>query len=173
MRYQLLVDEVKGDPEGAWVRERAALDHFGPRLELRSRSYHEPRLVEVVVDGAPAGVLDLTPEWGEFAVDLPSDGLQRVELRADGCTRPADLGESGDRRCLSFIVQGPPLATAALYDLDSDPGAHQDISRARPLIVRRLLRELQARQWAPMGETTSRELSEEDERRLRNLGYLD
>lgn len=173
VRYQLLVDEVKGDPEGAWVRERAAFDHFGRRLELRGRSYHEPRRVEVVVDGAPAGVLDLTPEWGEFAVDLPSDGLQRVELRADGCARPADLGESGDRRCLSFIVQGPPLATAVLYDLDSDPGAHQDISRARPLIVRRLLRELQARQWAPMGKTTSRELFEEDERRLRNLGYLD
>jgi hypothetical protein len=173
VRYQLLVDEIKGDPDGAWVRERAALDHLGPRLELRGRSYHESRRVEVVVDGEAGGVLDLTPEWSELALDLPGDGLQRVELRTDGCTRPVDVGESGDTRCLSFIVQGPPLATVALYDLDRDPGAHEDVSRARPLVVRRLLRELQARQWTPVGEVASRELSEEDVNELRDLGYLD
>ncbi len=173
VRYQLLVEEVKGDPEGAWVRERAALDHFGPRLELRSRSYHAPRRVEVVVEGEPAGKIDLTQEWGDFDLDLPGEGLQRVELSTDGCTRPADVSDSADARCLSFIVQGPPLATIRLYDLDHDPGAHDDISRSRPLIVRRLMRELQARQWAPLGQATSRDLSEEDERHLRNLGYLD
>ena len=60
-----------------------------------------------------------------------------------------------------------------LYDLDHDPGAYEDISRARPLVVRRLLRELQARQWTPVGEAASRELSEEDVNELRDLGYLD
>ncbi len=162
----------EGRPGGRLGAERAALDHFGPRLELRSRSYHA-RCVEVVVEGEPAGKIDLTQEWGDFDLDLPGEGLQRVELSTDGCTRPADVSDSADARCLSFIVQGPPLATIRLYDLDHDPGAHDDISRSRPLIVRRLMRELQARQWAPLGQATSRDLSEEDERHLRNLGYLD
>lgn len=172
-RYQLLVEQVKADGEGTWVERRATLDHFGGRLELRSRGYHERRRVAVLLAGEEVGALQVEPEWRSFALDLPGEGLQRLELVADGCTRPVDVGDGTDGRCLAFIVDGPPLATARLFDLDGDPGATTDVSRQRPLVVRRLLRELQARQWTAVGGVKTRELSAEDERRLRHLGYLD
>ncbi|MCZ6507887.1 MAG: sulfatase [Acidobacteria bacterium] len=172
-RYQLLVDQIKADTGGAWVQDSAALDFFGSPLEMRSRSYHEARRVTVRVDGEVVDTLEVTPQWRTFVIDLPGDGLQRIELESDGCVRPSSIDESGDTRCLAFIVQGPPLATARLFDLVQDPGASRDVSRSRPLVVRRMMRELEARQWAAVGGVKTRELSAEDKRRLRALGYLD
>jgi len=172
-RYQLLVTQIKADGEGTWVQDRAELDVYGPRLELRSRSYHQPRQLTATIAGEIVGTLEITPEWQDYSLDLPGQRLQRLELRGDGCVRPVDVGEGSDPRCLAFIVQGPPLATARLFDLDHDPTASHDVSRERPLIVRQMMRELQARQWSAIGGVQTRELSQEDQRRLRALGYID
>lgn len=172
-RYQLLVTQIKTDGEGTWVQDRAELDVYGPRLELRSRSYHQPRQLTATIAGEIVGTLEITPEWQDYSLDLPGQGLQRLELRGDDCVRPIDVGEGSDPRCLAFIVHGPPLSTAQLFDLDHDPTASRDVSRERPLIVRQMMRELQARQWTAIGGVQTRELSQEDQRRLRALGYID
>lgn len=172
-RYQLLVEGAKPDVEGVWVARQAELDVFGSRLEFRGRSYHEARRVTVEVEGSEVAELELTPQWDEVAVELGTAELQRVTLTADGCVSPREVGESRDGRCLGFIVQGPPLMAAELFDLDSDPYAQVDVSRERPLVTRRMLRELQDASLTAVGGATTRELSEKDRQRLRDLGYLD
>jgi hypothetical protein len=172
-RFLLVATEVKRDGEGTWVEDRnATLDYFGSRLEFRGRSFHSPRRVGVAADGRPIGELEVAPEWGDLAIDLPGEGVHRLTLEADDCVRPVDVGE-GDVRCLSLIVQGPPLATVELYDLDADPLAQDELSRRRPEVTGRMMNELDRRRWDPAGEGVVRMLSEEEQNRLRALGYLD
>lgn len=172
-RYQLLVEAGRPDEEGVWVAEKVESDVFGARLALRSRSFHQARRVTVRVGGEVVGDFVTTPDWAEYTFDLADSGLSRIELETDGCTRPRDVSDSGDSRCLSFIVQSPPLMTAQLFDLDRDPAALVDVSRELPLVTRRMMRELQAKELAAVGAATVRELSDEDRRRLKDLGYLD
>jgi len=173
VRYQLLVESGKPDDEGTWVAETIEFDAFGPQLALRSRSFDQPRRVVVRSNGQVVGTWEVTPDWEHFAVDLPATGLQRIELETSGCSRPVDLGESDDSRCLGVIMQGPPLIVARLFDLDQDPMAWVDVSRDLPLVTKRMVRELQGMQMTAVGSASHKALSEQERLELRDLGYLD
>jgi len=173
-RYLLRVAQWQPDADGSWVLEEGAeMDYFESRLEFRSRSYDSTRRVTVLADGVEVAVLEIGTDWQDLALDLPGEGLKRLTLQPDGCSRPIDRGEGRDSRCLSFIIKGPPVSTIELFDLDADPRATMDVSRSRPLVARRLIRDLLARQFEQVSAPEFRELTEEDTERLRDLGYLD
>lgn len=184
-RNRALITEVDGrpwqvhqvglvaDPDGSWVVRRAVFDADGPVLDFRSRSFHRSRSVAIHVDGAEVARFEVTPEWGDFRVDLPRAGRVRVVLEADGCDVPAEVEGGGDQRCLSLIVQGPPLRRSELYDLEADPLATRDLSFDHPDLHRRLARRLAAIRWTPVAVSGQADLSEDKRRELRELGYLD
>ncbi len=59
-----------------------------------------------------------------------------------------------------------------LYDLKNDPGETKDVASDNPQVVARLRALLDAAMQEPGEPTPERELSEEEEARLRALGYL-
>ncbi len=169
--YQLLVSEPPGEAEGTWLPPTLDIDFVGRRLELRGRSFHRPRRVEVSSDGVSLGTLDVTPSWSEATLDLGEHRWWRLRLEPDGCSVPAEVERSDDRRCLSVMVRGTPLHRVRLYDLERDPAAQVDLAASRPAVVRRLFGSL-----SPAGAIEggpARELSSEEVESLRALGYLD
>jgi hypothetical protein len=138
------------------------------------QSFHEPRAIQVSVDGLETGRLMAGTEWREFDIDLPRDrGVHRVELATDDCESPASLGLSDDPRCLSFQLRETPLHRLELYDLGTDPGAESDLSRSDAELTRWMARRLQQLRWSPVAAAGNEALSEEARETLRALGYLD
>lgn len=143
-------------------------------MRFEGQSFHEPRRIQVELEGRPHGVLELSPSWQTVEIDLPSgDEIHRVTLIADGCVSPAEVGEGEDDRCLAFQVRNFKPRRFELYDLVVDPMAERDLFRDQPKIRRRLRDRLLAFEWEPRGEAGERLLSVEDEETLRALGYLD
>jgi arylsulfatase len=172
--YQFHVVVYDADPDGTWISRRAVFDAVGEELAFRGRGFHRPRRVRVSVDGGAAIALDVGVAWADYRVPLPGGrGRHRLVVEADGCDVPAQVGEGEDQRCLSLLVQGPPLARTELFDLTRDPAAVRDLSRREPALHRRLARRLAATTWQPVGNALAAELTAQQEEMLRALGYVD
>jgi arylsulfatase A-like enzyme len=82
------------------------------------------------------------------------------------------------------LILGPDRETAELYDLQEDPGEHNNLREARPDVVERLItalegveeraRDLRSRYYASAGEEEKpAEVDEKTRRELKSLGYVD
>lgn len=172
---QLLMVEPEPDPVGPWIRHSFTLDTEEALVEFEAHSFHQPRRIQVTVDGSPLDEFELGPDWQPVTLELPGRRRQirRVRLEADGCISPAEVGESTDDRCLAFQTRGLDPIRHELYDLRSDPLAQKDLFKERESLRRRLTGRLSALRWTSRAEPGQQELSEEDEAALRALGYLD
>lgn len=173
-RYQLVMVEPEWDPVGPWVRGTVTFDVEEGPVRFEGQSFHEPRQIQVEVDGEPHSVLELRPGWQPVEIDLPAGSRTfRLTLTADGCVSPTEVGDGEDDRCLAFQVRQFMPRRFELYDLVADPLAEHDLFRQESEIRQRLAERLLALDWEPRGEGEERVLSAEDEATLRALGYLD
>lgn len=175
--FQLLRFRPWTEEGGTWISGSVTFDLHEPRLAFGGLSFHEPRKVQVFADGHLAGVLDLEPRWSDVEVPLPSSegregGRRRIELRADGCVSPSAVGDSPDRRCLSFRIRGLSLETTELYDVIADPAETRDLAGERGDLHRALVERLAATRFELVAAPDGGELGPELERRLRALGYI-
>ena len=174
--YQLVLIEPEPGPQGVWITRSVRFRPLGDELAFEAYSFHEPRTLEVRVDGEAVTTVELGTDWQRWRrveVALPPGPPGRVvELATAGCVSPLELGQSEDGRCLSFQVRGMPLYLGELYDLDADPGARRDISRDNWDLYRLMLRRLLSYRFTPVTEGRTHELSDETEETLRDLGYL-
>src|SRR5690606_29903980 len=92
--WQLVRGTVEVETDGFWVSREVRFDVFGDDLELRAVAFHEPRRVEVEVDGRPAGALELGTDWSPHRLELPGEGKRTVTMRTADCRTPASLGGS-------------------------------------------------------------------------------
>lgn len=135
--------------------------------------------------------VDVLPTLLDLLGLAPADDIQGRSLvpRLDGSADEADVVEtlaevslmavktvhqrslrSGDWKLIDNIVPAGPVE---LYDLSSDPGEQVDLVTSDPATAQRLrvrLEELLASMPAAEGAET--QLSEEEIRRLRSLGYV-
>jgi len=171
--YQFLLfdDSVGG---GGWVVKSAALHTSRTELHPTVQSYHEPRALQIEVNGTLVGTVTIFPgKQKELDIDLSGgEGKQVVVLSTDTCTTPAELGVSGDQRCLSFLLEGVPSQRTELYDLVSDPKTQRDLTFDYPTAERHFALRLQKYRWDALGETEQGQLDSELEAELRALGYL-
>jgi hypothetical protein len=172
---QLLMVEPEPDPIGPWIRHAFTFDTEEDLLEFEAHSFHEPRRVQVTVDGSSLGEIALGPDWQSVTLEVPGRRRQirRVSLEADGCISPAEVGESTDDRCLAFQTRGLLPMRHELYDLRRDPLAQEDLFKRQEDLRRRMTERLSALQWTSRAEPGQQELSEEEKAALRALGYLD
>lgn len=139
---QLVQFHPAADGKATWASRELRFDSFARRLELRAVTLVEPRRIEVLAGGRSVASFEVTPEWRDYAVELPgAEGEKRVvTLRTPGCVVPAEAGLGDDTRCLSFKIRGPELDRVELYDLARDPAGKNDLSgleieRARELAL--------------------------------------
>ncbi len=161
-------------PTGFWVDKAIAFDAAGPDLAFEAISFHEARQVRVTVDGRGLEPIQVPTEWTPFRIPLAAGAGAKVdvELATESCTSPAELGESEDRRCLSFKVKGLPVDRIELFDLGRDPLAADDLSAADLPRARMLRARLERYRHTPLAEAGIRTLSDEERAQLRALGYL-
>jgi arylsulfatase A-like enzyme len=134
-----------------------------------------------IVDLLPTlrSILSLPASLQDAGIDLTAlyaEGNERPEKRAIFASRTTGIAWK------RAVVRGPykliltkPGGTE-LYDLESDPGEQRNLAGERPALARELLRSssdfrASARRWD--GSRTTVEVSEEDLRRLEELGYVD
>ncbi len=162
------------ESDGHWVSKETHFDALPPALEFRAVAFHQPREIQVTVDGRPFATLLLGTDWRGYRLELPRGARKhRVSLTTPGCETPLELGLGNDGRCLSFKLYGPPLERRELFDLTADPLAARDLSIERPDLLRDLLARLasgyrHSLRTAPADQA----LSEEQVKHLRALGYL-
>ncbi len=171
----LLVEHLPlADADGAWVSRSLSFDHSDSTLKLKVLAFHQPRRLEVRVDGEPLATVEMfSDRWVEEALELPrATGSQRIELRVDGCVSPLSLGLSDDYRCLGFKIADPQRRLLRLYNLSRDPNAQQDVSKTSPRILRELARQLEEKSFEPVAAPGQRPLDEEEENALKALGYI-
>ena len=172
--YQILMAEPELDPTGPWVRSAVSIDTEQSSIRFEAHSFFEPRTIGVSVDGESLRDLVLKPEWESVELELPArPGVRRLELEADGCKSPADVGEGDDDRCLAFQMRGLRPLRFELYDLIADPDAQHDIYRDSRRVGSALRRRLLDMKWERLETGTEKDLSSEEEETLRALGYLD
>jgi hypothetical protein len=172
--HQLLAFTPNSEPGGTWISRRVEFDAPAPRIQVEIQSFHEPRAIQVSVDGLETVRLMTGTDWRAYDIELPRDqGIHRVELATDGCVSPASVGLSDDPRCLSFQIRETPLHRLELYNLVADPGAGHDLSRSTGELTRWMARRLLQLRWSPVASAGSQELSDEARDTLRALGYLD
>jgi hypothetical protein len=170
--HQLYSSRAEQERDGYWAARESIFDAVGPALEFRAVAYHEPREVAVYVGRREQARLQIGTEWASYRVELPPGGKHVVTLRTERCVSPLDLGVGRDRRCLSFKLDGLPLARLELFDLGDDPLAQRDLSIERPDLVRALVRELKKYPETPRAAAAESELTDEQIRHLKALGYL-
>lgn len=135
------------------------------------------------VTAVATSAIDVAPTLlavaGVDAPDLPGGDLRRP--RRDRTLFSGTPGwwavYDGDLKAVLY----PQAARNRLYDLAADPGETRDLAAERPQDVGRLQERLDAlvdwsrtvRQRYAANGVPARELSEEERRRLRALGYLD
>jgi arylsulfatase A-like enzyme len=171
---QLVETTVRGERGGAWITRRAEIDWSEPVLELSLASFHRPRKLAVTVDGELLTTLEVGTSWSRRTIELPAGGPlpHRVELTTPGCDSPQALGMSEDARCLSIKVRGLELRRSELFDLGTDPGAREDLSRTRPKRSAELAAELAEREWESLAPPVMEDLGSEEAEALRALGYI-
>jgi len=170
--HQLYSSRAVQERDGFWASREVILDARPPALEFRAVAFHEPRTLTVRVGARTIAELELGTDWRSFRVELPAGKKQTVSLRTPACASPAELGAGRDRRCLSFKLDGLELARLELYDLAADPFARRDLSTERADLVRTLVRELKKYPETQRARAASTELTDEQIRHLKALGYL-
>jgi hypothetical protein len=171
--FQLLRFEPWFDGDGYWISRSFELDWDGSQLSFEIMSFHEPRQVQVFVDGARFRALEVGPGWRRVRLEPPGHSpVGRVRLVANGCVSPASVGESEDARCLSFKVRGTSLARLELYDLSVDRRQQVDLAGRLPEMRDGLATLLASFLSDRLAEPKTAELPPDVERRLRSLGYL-
>jgi hypothetical protein len=170
--HQILSSRAVQERDGFWASREVIFDAVPPQLEFRAVAFHEPRTVTVRVHGERLTEFELGTDWSTQRFDLPPGGKHVVSLRTPGCASPVDLGLGRDRRCLSFKLADLPLTRVELFDLGADPRAQHDLSYARTDLVRALVQELKKYPETPHAAAGASELSEEQVRQLKALGYL-
>lgn len=171
--FQLLVFEEPGEAHGRWVTREISFDIVDPVLRFSSFSFHQPRPLDVWIDGRRERTVELStaPTALSFAMP-PGRGKSTVRLATSGCVSPKELGESEDTRCLSFLVQGMPLHRFSLYELNQDPLETRDVSRQQGAVARNLVRRLESIRRQPVAVRQNEPLDPALEERLRSLGYI-
>jgi len=170
--HQLYAERAVQERDGFWAARSVSFDATPPAIEFRAVAYHRPRKVKIESEGRQLAEIDVGTEWRNFRVELPLRGKQTVSLTTPECDSPAELGQGTDRRCLSFKVDGLALGRIELFDLAADPRAQHDISAERDDLVRTLLQELRKYPEKVRARSGETELSDEQVRQLKALGYL-
>jgi len=155
------------------VTREISFDVFDPVLRFASASFHQPRPLEVWIDGRLERTVRLSTAPAGLAFAMPAGRSKNtVRLSTSGCVSPKELGESKDARCLSFVLQGRPLYRASLYDLTSDGRETRDLSERAGTLTRDLVGRLQGSRRQPVGANHQAPLDPELRKRLRSLGYI-
>lgn len=170
--FQLLLFEEPGEANGRWVTREISFDVFDPVLRFSSFSYHQPRPLEVWVDGRLDRTVELSPAPAELAFALPARAKKAVRLATPGCVTPKELGESEDARCLSFLVQGLSLRRSTLYELNADPLETRDVSQSHGAVSKHLIQRLDGMRRQPVSTRQNEPLDSELHERLKSLGYV-
>lgn len=170
--HQLVLEE-SGGPQG-WISGSTTFDAFTRDLEIEARSFHAARELRVEADGEFIKSVSLDPRrWTRIQVPFVAGSARtRVTLASEGCSVPAEVGESTDRRCLSFQIRGAPLRRLELYEIIADPMESRDLSREGYPVVRDLLDRLESSDREPRASPETGDLDSELEARLKALGYL-
>lgn len=171
--HHLVLEQSSDEPH--WFGRSAPLDTFASELDFEAKSFHEPRELRIESDGEPVATVKIEPEkWKRFRVALgESSGKKSVVIEGDSCSVPAEVIDSRDRRCLSFMLRGLSRMRLELYDLVEDPLAAHDLSARETQLVRRLMGRLDDYRLESRSQARARELDPELEERLRALGYLE
>ncbi len=163
---------IPAQDNGHWVEREATFDVQGERLDLTLHAFREPRTVEIRIDGARFGFLDLAlDKLVQRTLTLPP-GLHRLTLASPTCTSAQAEGQGGDRRCLSFRLLAGEMGWTDLYDLGADPAEQVNMAEQHATIVGELARHLAALTWRPRAAVPRDELAPELRRQLEALGYL-
>jgi hypothetical protein len=171
--FQLYRAHAEQEEDGFWVTRRVRFDARPPRISFRAVAFPEPRRVVARTGGRELATLELGKDWKSFRLDLPASAPKaRIELATEGCTAPLAAGLGGDGRCLSFKIHGPQLERLELFDLAADRAATRDLSIERPDLTRTLSAALKRYPEVPRARSSQSELSEEQVRQLKALGYL-
>ena len=172
--FQIMMTEPEVDPTGPWVRGAVSFDVEQPVVRFEAHSFHEPRVVRVLIDDREQEALQIEPHWAPVEIVMPrGEGMRRLRLEADGCLSPSTVSDSEDDRCLAFQMRGLRPLRFELYDLVADPGAQNDIYPQSGRIGKALSRRLLGLEWQALAAGSERTLSAEDEATLKALGYLD
>jgi arylsulfatase A-like enzyme len=171
--YQFVRRELRRGEDHVWVSRSTSFDAFGSTLAFGVQSYHRPRPLDITVDGRLLRTeqMDTAERW--LRVALPEGGgKRRVELATPTCDIPARLGESGDPRCLSFLLKGVTPSRAELYNLSRDAAARRDLSHERSTLAAELAARLGALRFRRVADPGRAPMDPMQERRLRALGYI-
>lgn len=170
--HQLITSHPVTERDGFWVARELSFDAQPPAIDFRTVAFRRPRRVSVTIDDEPAGEIVLGTDWESHRIELPVGRKRVVTLRAPGCESPLDLGLGSDPRCLAFKLGGIPLPRVELFDLTADPHGMDDFSPRRPDLVRVLAHELRKYPEAPLAATGAADLTDDQIRQLKALGYL-
>ena len=174
--YHLLALRPEHEASGTWVRDSAVLDAYEPTIAFRATSFHQPRSVDVLVNGERITTLEMPPTWQEYVVPLPSEAaapsIYRVEFRADGCISPAEAVGARDERCLAFKVRDMLIERLELFNVDQDPDEEQDLSRIDATRRQLLYEQLEGLEFSVVAPAGREQLDPELTERLKSLGYL-
>ncbi len=171
--HQLVVTTLPGERDGTWMARRAALELAGGE-ELAVVSFHRERALRLRVDGGAWAAAAIGTAWTPLDPGLPADGRRhRLDLVADGCESPRELGLSHDPRCLSFKLRGVEVRLSELFDLAADPAARRDLAAARPDVRRELETRLADLEWSIVTPAANRPPTAGTAEILRAAGYLD
>jgi hypothetical protein len=172
--YEYVRREARNEEDGVWVTRSTSLETFAPVLEFWAVSYHEPRPLEIRVDGDALATETLDTSGRSFRLALPPrPGKHRVQLSTPGCVSPARVAKSSDTRCLSFLLRGLAPSRSELYDLAADAGATRDVSDEQSDVARELASRLDSLRFRPLaGEPANVPPDPLQEERLRALGYV-
>jgi arylsulfatase A-like enzyme len=170
--FQYVRREARNEENGVWVSRSTSFQSFGPSLEFWALSYHEPRPLRIRVDGKPLQTETLDTSGRTLRLTLPGSGKHEVEISTPACASPARLGESGDTRCLSFLLRGLSPSRSELYDLSADPASTRDLSSERFHLAGELAARLDSLRFRLAAEPHAVPLDAEQEERLRALGYI-
>jgi arylsulfatase A-like enzyme len=171
--FQFVRREPRRAEDHVWVSRSTSFDAFGSTLAFAVQSYHKARPLLVSVDGQLVHTeqMDTAERW--LRVALPAGGGKRsVELTAPSCDVPASLGESGDPRCLSFLLKGVTPSRAELYDLSRDAASQRDLSGERSALAADLAARLGALRFKRVADPGRAPIDPVQEQRLRALGYV-
>jgi len=155
-------------PGAAGVRIRAPVQHLDlpPTLLALAGLPREPDM-----EGR-----DLSPLVRGAA---PAEGEELIVSRLRYRKADKVAVRRGSLKLIANLESGDPEHGLELYDLAADPAESRNLAAARPILARALLAEASARaaaaavRRARLGASGQERLSEEQERELRALGYIE